>query len=119
MLIALATYFANISAGKILKAYSQGQTSLTRTFTSVRIGTALAGNDSWRADWASKLMLVHNCCCGVDEHHVLYVCLVLPKRGGAEFAALSFVEFWFSSSIVGLCLRWVCDLTEWGYGTNL
>ncbi len=37
--------------------------------------------------------------CKEDEHHMLYV------YGGAEFAALSFHEFWFSSSIVGLCLR--------------
>ncbi len=40
-----------------------------------------------------------------DEHHVLHVYLVLPKRGGAGFAALSFLDLWFSSRIVGLCLR--------------
>ncbi len=30
-----------------------------------------------------------------DEHHVLYVYLVLPKRGGAEFAEFSFLSFGF------------------------
>ena len=42
-----------------------------------------------------------------DEHHVLYIYLVLPKRGGAELAAFSFLEFWFTSRIVRLCLSQV------------